>query len=64
MDLTATLALVAAAAALCLVSHWGDRARRRAPLGRLAHVPWHGLMFIGLTGFAVGAAHLLTLLKG
>lgn len=64
MDLAATTALAAAGVALCLVSRWGDAARRRAPLERDAHLPWHGLMFVGLTVAAVGAAHLLTLLKG
>lgn len=63
MDLASTIALAAAGVALCLVSRWGDAARRRAPLGRAAHFPWHALMFLGLTAAAVGAAHLLTLLK-
>lgn len=64
MDLPATLLLMAAGAALCLASRWGDQVRRRAPLGRIAHLPWNALMFAGLTAFVVGAAHLLTLLKG
>ena len=59
MDRSTSLIVLAVAVALTGAALLGDRARRRAPLGTLALVPWHGLAFAGLTGVLFMAVHLL-----
>lgn len=62
MDTDLTLILMALAAALVVLGRWG--ATRPRPLGEVSLVPWHGLMFVGILGFGVLAAHLVTLTTG
>lgn len=62
MDLRATILLTSVAAAAIAASLAGLWWRKRHPLGRVAMMPWTGLLFVALAAFAVGAAHLATLL--
>ena len=62
MDLPTTSTLMALAAALIALSLWGTR--RKRGFGEVSYVPWHGLLFVGILGFCVLAAHLVTLLTG
>jgi hypothetical protein len=62
MDLPTTIALMAAAAVLVGLSLWGTR--RKRGFAEVSYVPWHGLLFVGILGFCVLAAHLVTLLTG
>gem|GEM_PF-3474813 len=48
---------------LTLLAAWGDHERRRQPDAPLALLPWHGLLFIGVTVMLFMAAHGLTLLR-
>ena len=59
MDTETSLVVLAAALALLGTGLLGDRARRRAPLGRAALPPWHALIFVGITGTIFMAVHLL-----
>lgn len=62
MDLPTTISLMVAAAVLVALSLWG--ARRKRGFAEVSYVPWHGLLFVGILGFCVLAAHLVTLLTG
>lgn len=62
MDLRTTCILMLIAATLVGMSLWG--VRRKRPLGEVSYVPWHGLLFLGILGFCVLAAHLVTLVTG
>lgn len=62
MDLGTTILLTAVAGVFAALSLAGLWWRRRHPLGRVAMIPWAGLLFVALAAFAVGAAHLATLL--
>lgn len=62
MDLSTTVALMAAAAALIGLSLWGSR--RKRGFAEVSYVPWHGLLFVAILAFCALAAHLLTLLTG
>lgn len=61
MDMETTILLTAVAAVAAAASLLGLWWRRRHPLGRVALLPWAGLLFVALAAFAVGAAHLATL---
>jgi hypothetical protein len=60
MGLTATLCIMAVAAALVLVARW--RAGLPGEIGRVRHVPWTALAFLGVLVIALMGAHALTLL--
>ena len=62
MDRPTTLTIFAAAAVLAALAWWGDRQRRAHPHGRIALLPWHGLMFVSLVALLFMGVHLLTLL--
>jgi|GEM_PF-1438917 len=62
MGFELTLIFMAITAGLVGFGMWG--AGRRRPIGRVSYVPWHGLMFVGLLGFCLLAAHLVTLATG
>ncbi len=64
MDRDATLILLAASTILLFVASLGDRSRRARPLAWHAHLPWHGLAFLGVTGVLLAAAHLISLFRG
>lgn len=64
MDAAATATIFAAGAVLALVAGWGDAQRRRRPHGRLALLPWHPLLFVGVTAMLLMIVHGLTLLRG
>lgn len=62
MDLPTTVVLMLVAATLAALGLWG--ARRKRGFAEVSYVPWHGLLFVGILGFCVLAAHLVTLLTG
>lgn len=62
MDFDGTILLTGVAAFCVALSLAGLWWRRRHPLGRVALFPWAGLLFVALAAFAVGVAHLATLL--
>ena len=64
MDATTTTLFFAAGAVLAGAAALGDRHRRRAPDSRLALLPWHGLLFVGVAVMLFMAAHALTLVRG
>lgn len=64
MDSQTTIILLAAGLALVVIASLGDAARRRSPLAWHAYVPWHALLFGGMTLVVLLAAHLFTLLRG
>ena len=61
MDRETTLIVLVVAVVATLAGLLGDRARRRAPLAGHALLPWHGLIFVGLTACVFMAVHLLAL---
>ena len=63
MDAATTATIFAAGALLTLGAGWGDHVRRRAPHGRLALLPWHALLFAGVTAMLLMVVHALTLLR-
>jgi len=63
MDSQNTIALLAAGILLIVAASLGDLARRRAPLAWHAYIPWHALLFVGMTMVLLLAAHLFTLLR-
>jgi hypothetical protein len=64
VDSQTTIILLAAGLSLVVIASLGDAARRRRPLAWHAHVPWHGLMFAGMTLVVLLAAHLYALQSG
>ncbi len=62
MDLRITCSLMLLTAALVGLSLWG--VRRKRGFGEVSYVPWHGLLFLGILGFCIAAAHLVTLVTG
>ncbi len=56
MNLEMTLSMIGIAAFGVLLSLWAVR-RKRKP-GPPPLVPWHGIMFVSLLMFVLGAAHL------
>lgn len=63
MDRDTSLIVLGCAAVLTFAALLGDRARRRTPLAGHALVPWHALLFVGLTGMVFMGIHLLTLMR-
>ncbi len=63
MDLQTTVMLMLLAAAVVGASLWGTRRKVRR-LGEVSYVPWNILLFVGLLGFCILAAHLVTLTTG
>lgn len=63
MDSQNTIALLVAGILLIVAASLGDLARRRAPLAWHAYIPWHALLFVGMTMVLLLAVHLFTLLK-
>ena len=61
MDRDTSLFIFALAVLATVAALLGDRARRRSPLAGHAFVPWHALLFVGLTGMIFMAVHLLAL---
>ncbi|TRW18173.1 hypothetical protein [Glacieibacterium frigidum] len=61
MDRETSLLIFAVALVLTVSAMLGDRARRRAPLAAHALVPWHALLFVGLTGMIFMGVHLLAM---
>lgn len=61
MDRETSLLIFVVALALTIAAVIGDRARSRAPLARHALMPWHALLFVGLTGCIFMGVHLLAL---
>ena len=59
MDRDTSLVVLGVSLAAAVAGWFGDRARRRAPLARHALVPWHALLFAGLTGTMFMAIHLI-----
>lgn len=60
MDRDTTIALLIVSAVLGALAFWGDARRRRDPHGRLALLPWHGMMFVALVGVLFMGVHLLS----
>ena len=61
MDRDSSLVVFAFAVLATVAATLGDRARRRAPLAGHALMPWHALLFLGLTGMIFMGVHLLAL---
>jgi hypothetical protein len=61
VDSQTTIILLAGGLSLVVVASLGDAARRRSPLAWHAYVPWHALLFGGMTAVVLLAAHLLAL---
>jgi hypothetical protein len=55
--------LLGAAVVLVIIASLGDLARRRRPLAWHAHMPWHGLMFAGMTMTVLMIVHLASLYR-
>lgn len=64
MDSQTTIILLGAGLALVVIASIGDAARRRSPLAWHAYIPWHALLFGGMTAAVVLAAHLFALYRG
>jgi lysylphosphatidylglycerol synthetase-like protein (DUF2156 family) len=64
VDSQTTIILLGAGLSLVVIASLGDAARRRRPLAWHAYVPWHGLMFAGMTLVVLLAAHLFALQNG
>jgi hypothetical protein len=62
MDRDTSLVVLAVAVVVTVAALLGDRARRKAPLAAHALIPWHALMFAGLTFALVMLVHLLSFL--
>lgn len=60
MDRETSLLIFAVALVMTVAAMLGDRARRRSPLAGHALVPWHALLFVGLTGMIFMGVHLLS----
>lgn len=63
MDSQTTIILLGLGAALVIIASLGDAARRRAPLAWHAYVPWHGLLFAGMTMVVLLCVHLVSLYR-
>ncbi len=63
MDGSTTLGIFVAGAVLTLIAAWGDHRRRRKLDARLALLPWHALLFLGVALMLFMAAHGLTLVR-
>lgn len=61
MDRETSLLIFAVALVLTVAAIIGDRARTRAPLARHALMPWHAMLFAGLTGMIFMGVHLLSI---
>jgi hypothetical protein len=48
---------------LVVIASLGDAARRRRPLAWHAYVPWHGLLFAGMTMVVLLTVHLASLYR-
>lgn len=59
MDRDTSLVILAVAVVVAATGWLGDRARRRSPLARHALLPWHALLFVGLTGVLFMGIHLV-----
>jgi hypothetical protein len=64
VDSQTTIILLGAGLSLVVIASLGDAARRRRPLAWHAYLPWHGLMFGGMTLVVLLAAHLYALQTG
>jgi len=60
VDRETTLLIFAVSLVLTVAAIIGDRARRHAPLAAHALMPWHALLFVGLTGMIFMGVHLLS----
>ena len=63
MDRDTSLVVLASAVVVTIVALLGDRARRKSPLAGHALIPWHALMFTGMTFILVMGIHLLSFLR-
>ena len=63
MDRDTSLVVLAVAVVATIVALIGDRARARSPLAKHALIPWHALMFTGMTFILVMGIHLLSFLR-
>jgi hypothetical protein len=61
MDRDTSLVILALALLATVAAILGDRARQRAPLAGHALMPWHALLFIGLTATIFMTIHLIAL---
>jgi len=61
MDRDTSIVILVLAVITTMVAMLGDRARQRAPLARHALMPWHALLFVGLTATLFMGVHLLAL---
>jgi hypothetical protein len=61
VDSQTTIILLCGGLSLVVIASLGDAARRRSPLAWHAYIPWHALLFAGVTAVVLLAAHLFTL---